>query len=66
MPISILTKKAQAKRTASESDYVSLLGAIHPALGRYVDAGVKAAKVTGDLAAQKINLAAVSKKLVGR
>ncbi len=52
--------QATKKLTASEEDYTALLGRVHPALGAMADVMLKGSKVVGDLAAQEINLTAVT------
>ena len=54
---------AQDKLNASEGDFIGLLSAVHPALGQFVDAGLKASKVAGDLATKNINLKEVMGKV---
>ncbi len=55
----------QKTLNASESDYVQLLVAINPILGRFVDAGVKAARVAGEMAAKNIDAVGAFKSLSG-
>lgn len=47
--------EAQRELNATNEDFVSLLSRIHPALGGFVDAGIKASKIAGDLASQNID-----------
>ncbi len=54
--------KSQEKLNASESDYVSLLSAISPRLGLFVDSLIKGSKVAGDFASQQIDVGALTGK----
>ncbi len=51
----------QTKLNASSSDFIGVLTAISPMLGRWTDAALKGATVAGDFSSKSINLASAGK-----